>query len=82
MFHKVGPTLLGPPLFRLWHAVHFFDNLGIFSNVGYKIDDDTAFSFHLRGDSHKYSQENLTYRLNINKMIIDHCFGNAAPILL
>ena len=44
------------------------DNIGIFSNFGYKTFDNTFLSAHLRGDSHKYSQENLTYRLNITKL--------------
>ncbi len=51
------------------------DNLGLFSNIGYKLDDSTAFSVHLRGDSHKYSQENLTYRLNVSKLISDFTFS-------
>ena len=45
------------------------DNLGVFSNLGFKLNDTTIFSSHLRGDSHKYSQENLTYRLNATKLI-------------
>ena len=45
------------------------DNLGIFSNVGHKIDDTTTLSLHTRGDSHKYSGENITYRLNVTKLI-------------
>ena len=51
------------------------DNLGIFSNVGYKLDDSTALSLHLRGDSHKYSQENITYRLNATKLINKFTFS-------
>ncbi len=45
------------------------DNLGVFSNVGYKLDDTTILSLHTRGDSHKYSGENITYRLNATKLI-------------
>ena len=45
------------------------DNLGLFSNLGYKFNDKTIFSAHLRGDSHKYSQENLTYRINLTKLL-------------
>ena len=45
------------------------DNLGIFSNAGYKLDDTTTFSLHTRGDSHKYSGENITYRLKATKLI-------------
>ncbi len=43
------------------------DNLGIFSNLGYKINESTILSTHVRGDSHKYSGENVTYRLNGTK---------------
>lgn len=45
------------------------DNLGIFSNTGYKLNDTTILSLHGRGDSHKYSGENITYRLNATKLI-------------
>ena len=45
------------------------DNLGVFSIVGYKIGDSTILSLHTRGDSHKYSEENITYRLNATKFI-------------
>ena len=45
------------------------DNLGIYSNVGYQLDDMTTLSLHARGDSHKYSGENITYRLNATKLI-------------
>ena len=45
------------------------DNIGFFSNAGYKFNNDTILSAHLRGDSHKYSKENLTYRLNATKYL-------------
>ncbi len=45
------------------------DNLGIYSNLGYQVNDNTILSGHLRGDSHKYSQENLTYRVNLTKLL-------------
>ena len=45
------------------------DNLGIYSNLGYQVNDNTIISGHLRGDSHKYSQENLTYRVNLTKLL-------------
>ena len=51
------------------------DNLGIYSNIGYAIDENTILSSHLRGDSHKYSEENLTYRLNLMKLIDDFTFS-------
>ena len=52
-----------------------FDNLGLYSNFGYSLNDNTIFSAHLRGDSHKYSQENLTYRINLSKLINDFTFS-------
>ena len=45
------------------------DNLGVFSNLGYKLNDKTILSTHLRGDSHKYSEENLTYRINLTRIL-------------
>jgi vitamin B12 transporter len=45
------------------------DNIGIYTNAGYKFDDSTILSLHTRGDSHKYSGENITYRLNVTKFI-------------
>tara|TARA_E500000178_G_scaffold354175_1_gene422313 strand:+ start:1084 stop:2943 length:1860 start_codon:yes stop_codon:yes gene_type:complete len=51
------------------------DNLGIFSNLGYKLNDTTTLSFHSRGDSHKYSGENITYRLNATKLINKFTLG-------
>ncbi len=47
------------------------DNLGIYSNFGMKINDSTSFAGHLRGDSHKYSEENLTYKLGLTKVYND-----------
>ena len=45
------------------------DNLGLYSNLGYKMNEKTILSGHLRGDSHKYSAENLTYRINLKKIL-------------
>jgi len=45
------------------------DNFGIFSNAGYKFNSSTILSAHLRGDRHKYSEENLTYKINATKFI-------------
>ncbi len=44
------------------------DNLGLFTNLGYKLNKTTLLSSHLRGDKHKYSQENITYRLSAKKI--------------
>ena len=38
------------------------DNIEFF-RAGIKLNEETVLSAHLRGDSHKYSQENLTYNL-------------------
>ena len=51
------------------------DNLGLYSNLGYKFNDTTILSAHIRGDSHKYSEENLTYRLNLIKMFDNLTIG-------
>ena len=56
-------------------AKGFSDNIGIYSNLGYELDDKTLISAHLRGDSHKYSKENLTYRLNLTKLVNDFTFS-------
>ena len=45
------------------------DNLGIYGNLGLKLNDSTILASHLRGDKHKYSQENITYKLNAKKFI-------------
>lgn len=45
------------------------DNLGVFSNIGYQLNETTNISIHGRGDSHKYSGENITYRLNATKLV-------------
>lgn len=45
------------------------DNKGFFSNLGYKFNENTLFSFHVRGDSHKYSDENITYKINAAKIL-------------
>ena len=47
------------------------DNLGIYGNLGLKLNDSTILASHLRGDKHKYSQENITYKLNAKKFIED-----------
>ena len=44
------------------------DNLSLFTNLGYKLNDTTILSSHMRGDTHKYSKENITYRLNAKKV--------------
>jgi len=44
-------------------------NLGIFSNLGYKLSEKQILSFHLRGDNHNTTDFNETYKLNISQQI-------------
>ena len=41
-------------------------DLGIFGNVGYKINDNTTLSAFVRSDDHRTTNLNNTYKLNIN----------------
>ena len=47
------------------------DNFGLYSNVGYNLNDTINIVGHLRGDSHKYSGENLTYKFGVTKLFDD-----------
>ena len=47
-----------------------FDNLSIYTNVGYRFFEDTTFSFFWREDENKSSGKNAS-----NKFIIDHQLG-------
>ncbi len=42
------------------------DNLSIFGNFGYQFLDDTIFSFYARGDNHKTTGINETYKINLS----------------
>ncbi len=42
------------------------DNLSIFGNFGYQFLNDTIFSFYLRGDNHKTTGTNETYKINLS----------------
>lgn len=44
-------------------------NLGMFSNLGYKLSERQILSFHLRGDNHNTTDFNETYKLNISQQI-------------
>ena len=46
------------------------DNLGIYIPTLKKTNDSTSFAGHPRGDSHKYSEENLTYKLGLKVYMI------------
>ena len=41
------------------------DNLSIFGNIGYKFLNNTTFSFYARGDNHKTTGVNETYKINL-----------------
>ena len=43
------------------------NNLGIFMNSGYKINNNTILSGFFRADDHKTTNLNKTYKLNLNK---------------
>ena len=42
------------------------DNLSIFGNFGYQFLDDAIFSFYARGDNHKTTGINETYKINLS----------------
>lgn len=44
-------------------------NLGVFSNLGYKLSENQIISFHLRGDNHNTTDFNETYKLNISQQL-------------
>jgi len=44
------------------------DNLGFFANSGYKFSDDMILSFYGRGDNHKTTGINPTYKINLTKL--------------
>ena len=43
------------------------DNFGFFANTGYQLSDDTTLSFYGRGDSHKTTGYNSTYKISLTK---------------
>ena len=44
------------------------DNFGFFANSGYKFSDDMILSFYGRGDNHKTTGINPTYKINLTKL--------------
>ena len=44
-------------------------NLGVFSNLGYKLSENQILSFHLRGDNHNTTDFNKTYKFNISQSL-------------
>ena len=47
------------------------NNIGFFGNAGYSFSEDTILSIYGRGDNHKTTKFNATYKLNLTKF-----FGN------
>ena len=45
------------------------DNLGFFSNAGYRYSENTIFSLYARGDNHKTTGLNPTYKINLTQFI-------------
>ena len=43
------------------------DNFGFYLNSGYQLSDDTTLSFYGRGDNHKTTGLNSTYKINLTK---------------
>ena len=43
------------------------DNFGFFANSGYQLSDDTILSLYGRGDNHKTTGLNSTYKINLTK---------------
>ena len=44
------------------------DNFGFFTNSGYKFSEDTILSLYGRGDNHKTTGLNPTYKINLTKL--------------
>ena len=44
-------------------------NLGLFSNFGYKLNENQIFSFYLRADNHNTTDLNETYKVNFSQQI-------------
>jgi vitamin B12 transporter len=63
------------------------NNLGIFANVGYKLNENSIFSIYGRSDDHKTTGGNQTYKINFTKFIdnfeysITHSTGLRNPTL-
>ena len=51
------------------------DNLGVFANAGYYFSDNTILSFFGRGDNHKTTGLNSTYKFNINQIYNNFSVG-------
>ena len=62
-------------------------NFGVFTNAGYKFNDNQSLSFHLRNDDHKETGGNQTYKINYThlfknlKLGLTHSTGLKNPSL-
>ena len=45
------------------------NNIGIFGNAGYKINDNQLFSLYVRNDDHKETGGNKTYKINFSQFL-------------
>lgn len=50
-------------------------NLGIFGNIGYKLNKNSIISIYGRSDDHKTTERNQTYKLNFTKFIDKFEYG-------
>ena len=50
-------------------------NFGIFSNAGYKFNENQSLSLHLRSDDHKETGGNQTYKINFTQLYKNFKFG-------
>ena len=53
------------------------DNFTLYSNIGWNVLENTNFSFFLRGDKHKHTGINKTFKLNFNQEINNVNFGTS-----
>ena len=51
------------------------DNLGAFTNLGYKFTDSQILSLHARNDHHYLTDSNQTYKINFTQMFDKYKFG-------
>ncbi len=51
------------------------DNYSFFGNLGYKISENTILSFYGRGDNHKTTKFNETYKINLTNFYKNFEFG-------
>ena len=45
------------------------ENLGVYSNLGYKLNENQILSFHLRADNHSTTDLSQTYKFNLSQQL-------------